>query len=332
MFIDYYHNTTYKIMKTVEMIMKKSDKTFHGKKVSFLVYMRSNYALYLLFLPAFIYFIIFNYLPIFGIVMAFQQFKPLLGFFSSPFVGLKHFIRIFEDPYMSRVFVNTVLLGIYSLLWGFPLPILLALLFNEVKHLKFKKITQTISYMPYFLSIVIVIGIIKDLLSLNDGVINALIAALGFKKINFFVESGWFRTLYIGSGLWQGIGWSSIIYLAAISGVNPELYESAVLDGAKRSQQAFYITIPSIMPTVVILFIFSISGIVGSDVQKILLLYSPVIYATSDVIGTYVYRQGIIGTSQSYSAAVGLLISVISFFILVATNYWARHVSEASLW
>jgi putative aldouronate transport system permease protein len=302
------------------------------KKVPFSVYIRGNYSLYLMYLPAFIYFIIFCYLPIFGIVMAFQQFKPTLGFLHSPFVGLKHFIRFFQDPYMIRVFTNTILLGFYSLIWGFPLPILLALLFNELKNAKFKRVTQTISYMPHFLSLVIVVGIMKEMLGVNDGVINTLIEFLGFSKINFFVEASWFRTIYVVSDLWQGVGWSSIIYLAAIAGINPELYESAVLDGAGRVQQARYITIPSIMPTVVILFIFAIPGLLGSDMQKILLIYTESTYSTADVIGTYVYRQGIEGSSQSYSSAVGLLLSVISLGVLTATNYWAKHVSDTSLW
>ena len=282
--------------------------------------------------PGFLLFLIFCYFPMYGIVMAFQSFKPSLGFFASPYVGLKHFVRLFNDPYFLTTMKNTVILGFYSLIIGFPAPIVLALLFNEIKHTAFKRVMQTISYMPYFLSTVIVIGIIRDMLSVNDGVINQLLAAVGIGKIDFFTSPEWFRTIYIGSGLWQGIGFSTIIYLAAITGVNPEIYESATIDGATRLKQSIYITIPSILPTIMILFIFAVGGILGNDFQKILLIYNPSTYSTSDVISTYVYRSGIEGASQSYSAAVGLFMSVLSLILLAITNYLSKKFGETSLW
>lgn len=294
--------------------------------------MRGHLALYTMLIPGFTMFLIFNYFPMYGITMAFQDFKPALGFFNSPYVGLKHFQRLVSDPYFPKLMRNTLLLGVYSLIFGFPAPILLALMFNEIRHSAYKRVTQTISYMPHFLSTVIVVGILRDMATLNDGIINVVIEALGGEKINFFSTASWFRTLYIGSGIWQGVGFSSIIYLAAISGVNPELYESAVIDGASRTKQAVFITLPSILPTIVILFIFAVGGVLGNDFQKILLMYTPATYSTSDVISTYVYRSGIEGSSQSYSAAVGLFMSVISLILLSTTNAVSRKVGETSLW
>lgn len=321
---------TTEIQAETSVELKK--KHMEGKRQPFLRYIRANFALYTMILPGFILLLVFNYFPMYGIVMAFQSFKPTLGFFDSPYVGLKHFIRLFTDPYFFATFKNTILLGFYSLLFGFPAPIILALLFNEIKHSAYKRVTQSISYMPYFLSMVIVVGIMKDMLTVNDGVVNTAIQVLGGKKIDFFTSANWFRTVYISSGIWQGIGFSSIIYLAAISGVNPEIYESALIDGASRFKQAVYITIPSIMPTIAILFIFAVGGILGNDFQKILLMYNPAIYSTADVISTYIYRSGIEGASQSYSAAVGLFLSVISIVLLASTNFLAKRFGETSLW
>lgn len=294
--------------------------------------LRREFPLYVMLLPGLALLIIFNYIPMYGVVMAFQNFKPALGYFASKWVGLKHFQRIMTDPLFMKAFRNTIVLGVYSLIISFPAPIILALMFNEIKHSAYKRVVQTISYLPYFLSGVIVVGIFKDMLSINDGIVNQVIAGLGLSKIDFFTREEWFRTLYIGTGIWQGVGYSSIIYLAAISGVNPELYEAAVLDGASRLKQATHITIPSIIPTIVILFIFAVGGIVGSDWQKILLIYAPTTYNTSDVISTYVYRSGIEGSSQSYAAAVGLFNSVISLALIIGANTLAKKVGETSLW
>jgi len=296
------------------------------------IYLKTNGILYIMILPGILLFIIFSYVPMYGIIMAFQNYKPALGYFQSPFIGLKHFETLLTDPNFIRAFKNTLILGLLSLVIGFPAPIILALFFNEIKHLKFKKITQTISYMPYFLSTVIVVGITKDLLSMNDGAINNIIASLGFQKINFFVQSEWFRPIYICTGLWQGVGFGTIIYLAAIAGINPELYEASVIDGANRLDQALNITLPGILPTVTILFIFAVGGIIGNDFQKILLIYSPSTYSVADVISTLVYRAGIEGASQSYATAVGLFNSVLSLFLLASTNYIAKKSGEISLW
>ena len=226
-----------------------------------------------------------------------------------------------------------MVLGVESLVFSFPAPIILALLLNELHYERFKKIVQTISYMPYFLSVVIVVGMMKELFSMSDGPINAIMEAIGLKRQNFFMNPAAFRPLYIGSGIWQGVGYGSIIYLAAISGINPEMYESAVLDGAGRIKQMWYITLPSILPTISILFIMAVAGVLGNDFQKILLMYSPRTYATADVISTYVYRYGIetAGNHLSYSSAVGLLVNVVSLFFLLAANFVTGKLSETSL-
>lgn len=275
---------------------------------------------------------IFQYLPIYGIVMAFQRYTPAKGFLHSEFVGLKYFRDFFKDPFCFRIIKNTVLLSLYSLLWTFPAPIILALLLNEVKNKYFKKAVQTITYLPYFISVVILVGMMKELMSPVDGIVNKLITAAGGEAMNFFSEPGWFRTLYIGSALWQGVGYSAIIYMAALAGIDVEQYEAAQIDGAGRFQKIWYITLPGIMPTAVILLIMQMGSLFSSDFQKILLMYSPSIYSTADVISTYTYRYGLENANYSYGAAIGLMLSVISFVFVWGANAFSRRVSDNSLW
>lgn len=305
----------------------------HGKK-SFWQYFTSNKALYIMLIPGILNLLIFKYFPMWGIIISFQQYHPAMGIAGSRWVGFQHYVDFVKDPYFFRIIRNTLVLGALSLFFAFPAPIFFALFLNELKNQKFKRITQTISYMPYFLSIVVVIGLLRDLTNTTDGAINTLIAALGGEKIHFFTRPEMFRPMYIFSGIWQGVGFGSIIYLAAISGINPELYESAVIDGANRPKQIWYITIPSILPTIMILFILAVGGILGSDFQKILLMYSPYTYETADVISTYIYRVGIesAGSNFSYASAVGLFSAVISLIFLTATNRIAKSLSEYSLW
>ncbi|MBS5585594.1 MAG: sugar ABC transporter permease, partial [Clostridiales bacterium] len=278
-------------------------KAAHRKRGYIQRNLRRNWPLYTMVLPAVVLIFIFSYIPMYGIVMAFQQFKPSLGFFHSAWARplYRYFEQVITDPYFARVFRNTVVLGVLNLLWSFPAPILLALLFNEMRSPRFKKITQTISYLPYFISTVVVIGMMK-LLFQDNGPIASVLRNMGFDWTNPFMLPSAFRTLYIGSSLWTGVGYNSIIYLAAISGISQDLYESAVIDGASRFQQAVHITLPSLVPTITILFIFAIPGVVGSDSSKILLMYNEATYATADVLGTYTYRKGIQGNSYSYSA------------------------------
>lgn len=296
-------------------------------------YLRRNWTLYSMVLPGFLLLFIFCYIPMYGIIMAFQNFRPALGYFASPIATpwYKHFAMLFQSALFGKLFKNTLVLGVLSLLWSFPAPIILALLFNEVKWRPLKRMAQTISYMPYFLSTIIVIGILRIFLA-TTGPVNQVLGRYGITMNNQFMNPDAFYTFYIGTGLWTGIGFSSIIYLAAIAGINPEFYEAALMDGATRFQRIRYITLPSLMPTATILLIFSISGIVGNDFQKILLIYNEATYKTADVIQTYVYRVGVRGTAHSFSAAAGLFSSVLSCLLLFAANFFARKVGETSLW
>lgn len=301
------------------------------KRTSFASYFKSNYALYIMIIPSMLCLILFRIVPIFSNVIAFENYDAVKGIFQSKWIGFDNFTKFFRSPFFGRLIGNTFYLGIVTIIFTFPAPIFLALLLNEVKHAKFKKVTQTISYMPYFISTVVVIGLFKEIFSVNDGMVNDMLQVLGFERIYFFGDPSYFRFLYIITSLWAGIGYQSIIYLSAISSVNPELYESAVLDGANRWQQALHITLPGIASTIAILFIMGIGGIVSSDVSKILLMYSPLTYETADVIGTYVYREGILGGSYSYTTAIGLFTSVISLFFVFTTNYISRKISDISM-
>ena len=296
--------------------------------------LRKNWSLYTMILPGFLLLLVFAYIPMYGIVMAFQKFKPTLGFFHSPWANpwYRYFRQLVTDPYFPRIFRNTILLGLYSLLWSFPAPIVLALLFNELQARIFKRVVQTVSYMPHFLSTVIVVGIMKILFATGGPAAVVTKQLFGADWSNPFMIPSLFRTMYIGSGMWAGVGYSSIIYLAAIAGTNPELYEAAIIDGANRFQQVWHVTLPAILPTVVILLIFAVRGIVGGDTQKVLLMYQPMTYETADIIGTYTYRAGLEENKQSYATAVGLFTNVLSFILLVMTNWLARKVNDTSLW
>ena len=250
---------------------------------------------------------------------------------GAPWVGIRWYRVFFSNPLAFRLLRNTFLLGAYSILWGFPATVLIALLFNELHNLKFKKVAQTISYLPYFISVVIIVGMLKEMAS-AEGIFNQIRNLLGLEPVIYFARARHFRTLYIASGIWQNLGWGAIIYLAAIAGIDVCLYDQALIDGANRLQRVIHITIPSIMPTITIMFILTMGGIMGADFQKVLLMYSPLTYETADIIGTYVYREAFENARFSYSAAVGLLMSVISFCFLYTTNMLARKVSETRLW
>jgi ABC-type polysaccharide transport system, permease component len=287
--------------------------------------------LYIMMMPSFILLLIFHYVPIYGITLAFKDYSAAKGILGSTWVGLKYIDMFIHDPFLWRIFRNTILLGVYGLIFAFPASIILAIMFNEVRNKAFKKISQTVSYLPYFISTVIIVGIMKELLSM-DGVVNSIISNTGGEKINFFSEAGWFRTLFISSGIWQGLGWGSIIYIAAIAGISEELYEASVIEGANRFQQTMYITIPCIAPTINIMFILSVGSILGASFEKVYLMYSPGIYETADVISTYVYRRGIEGGSFSYATAVGLINSIVSFLFMWAANMVSRKTQGNSLW
>ena len=292
---------------------------------------RDKYLL-LLILPGFLYYIIFRYIPMTGIIIGFKDYNAYRGIWASPWNNFQHFKDFFGDIMFLRLFRNTLLLGLYSILWGFPAPIIFALLLNEVKNTKFKRTVQTISYMPHFISTVIIVGMILSFLSPTTGIVNRIITAMGGDPIHFMVKSEWFRTIYISSGIWQGTGWGAIIYLAAISNINEELYEAARIDGAKRFKQAIYITLPSITPTIVILFILNVGGILDNDFQKVLLMQNAAIYETADVIQTYVYRRGIISADFSFATAVDISRSIIALGLVSLTNFISSKVSDVSLW
>ncbi|MFM9281201.1 ABC transporter permease [Paenibacillus jiagnxiensis] len=290
-----------------------------------------NKWLYLMILPVLIYYIMFHYVPMYGAVIAFKQFIPAKGILGSEWVGFKHFEEFFSSIYFFRVIKNTVLLSLTNLLFGFPAPIILALLLNEMKSSVFRRITQTITYMPHFITLVVVAGIIRYF-TLSDGLINDVIAFFGGERTAFLQQPESFRPIYVISEIWQQIGWGTIIYLAAISGIDQQQYEAAKIDGATKLQQIRHITFPGILPTVMIMLILALGNIMNVGFEKIILLYSASIYETADVISTYVYRKGILEFNYGYSAAVGLFNSLINFSILILANYISRRASKNSLW
>lgn len=292
---------------------------------------KRNKYIYVMLLPVVVYYLIFHYGPMYGIQIAFKEFSPARGMWGSPWVGFQHFADFFNGYYFWRVLRNTFLLSMYSIIIAFPSSIILALLLNEVHSRVFKRTVQSITYLPHFISMVVVVGMMVDFLS-SRGLVNQVMEWFGGKPIGFLTDPAWFRTLYIASGVWQGIGWGSIIYLAAIANIDPTLYEASRVDGASRFRQMWHITLPGIMPTVLILFILNMGSLLAVDVDKILLMYNPLIYETSDVIGTYVYRKGILQASYSYSTAVGLLNAVVNFIFLIMTNWLSRRMTETKLW
>lgn len=287
--------------------------------------------LYIMMLLPIIYYILFHYLPLYGVLIAFKDYKIAKGVWGSPWVGFKWFEKFLADPYFWKLVKNTLLLNIYGLLWGFPVPILLALMLNEVTNAKFKRAIQTVSYLPHFISTVVVCGMVMNFLSL-DGIINQIIAAFGFDKIQFMVLPEWFRTIFTASGIWQTCGWTSIIYLSALTSVDQEILEAAMIDGANRFQRIKSVMLPSIAPTISIMLIMQIGRLMSLGYEKIILLYNGSTYETADVISTYVYRRGILSADFSYSTAVGLFQSVIGVILLVASNQISKKLSDSSLW
>lgn len=289
--------------------------------------------LYLLLLPSVIWYLLFHYKPIYGLVIAFQDFSLFKGILGSEWIGFENFETFFHSAYFLRNLRNTFLINIYSLIFSFPIPIILALLFNEVKNLKFRKGVQTIMYLPHFISTVIVVGIVTNFLSPESGIINLILNKFGFEKIYFLTRPEWFRKIYISMGIWKSAGFNSIIYLAALAGVNPQLYEAAVIDGASKWRQMLHVTLPGIMPTIIIMLILRIGNLLNVGFESIILLYQPVTYETADVISTYVYRTGIQqDNNYGLAAAAGLFNSVVSFVLVVSANKFSRKFSETSLW
>jgi putative aldouronate transport system permease protein len=291
----------------------------------------ANRWVYGMLAPVLLYYLIFQYGPMYGAVIAFKDFIPAQGIFRSPWVGFQWFSDFFKSFYFGRLLRNTVLISVYDIIFGFPIPIIFALLLNDLNNQRFKKTVQTVTYMPHFISTVVVVGMLNIFMA-RRGPINDIIAALGGERIPFMNEPGWFRGLYVGSGIWQEFGWSSVIYLAALASIDPSLYEAAFMDGASRWRQRLHITLPGIAPTIIILLILRVGRVMTVGFEKVLLMYNPMTYETGDVISTFVYRQGLLEMNYSYSAAIGLFNSVINFLLLVSVNKASRSMSETSLW
>ncbi|XID92190.1 ABC transporter permease [Paenibacillaceae bacterium WGS1546] len=292
---------------------------------------RSKYLL-LLFLPALLYYILFKYVPMFGILISFKDYNPFKGVWESEWVGLKHYSLFFHSPDFAKLLKNTILLGFYKIVFSFPAPILLALLLNEVRIALVKRLVQSISYLPHFISNVVVVSMMFLFLSPTNGPVNQFIEWLGYDSINFMQDEKYFRTLYILSEIWQHVGWETIIYLAALSAIDPQLYEAARVDGANRWHQVRHITVPGIMSAIVILFILNIGHVLDIGFEKVLLMLNPSIYSTADVLGTYVYRTGIQAMNYSYGTAIDLFTSVINLLFILTANWVSRRKSETSLW
>lgn len=282
-------------------------------------------------LPVIIYYILFHYKPMYGAIIAFKDFSPLLGIERSPWVGFKHFKDFFNGYYFWRILRNTIVISLNSLLFGFPAPIIFALLLNELRNQRFKRIVQTVTYMPHFISLVVICGMIKEF-TMSTGVIPDILSYFGFQKTNLLDKPHLFVPIYVISGIWQEVGWESIIYLAALASIDPELYEAAAIDGAGRWKQLWNVTLPGIVPTIMILLVLRIGRLLSVGHEKIILLYNPAIYETADVISSFVYRKGLQEFNWSYSAAVGMFNSVINLFLLVMANRFSRKISESSLW
>ncbi|NOV01092.1 ABC transporter permease [Paenibacillus planticolens] len=290
-----------------------------------------NKYLYLMMVPVLAYYFIFHYAPMYGALIAFKEYSPMKGILGSPWIGFKNFQDFFGSYYFWRILKNTIVISLYSLVFEFPAPIILALLINEVRSKMFKRVAQTITYMPYFISMVVICGIITDFTN-ADGVINKIVMAFGYDGQAMLQKPELFRPIYILSEIWQRIGWESIIYIAALMGIDQEQYEAARMDGASRWKQIVYITLPGIMPTIAIMFILRMGNLLNVGFEKIILLYNPVTYETADVISSFVYRKGLLEFGWSYSSAVGLFNSVINLILLITANYISRKVNESSLW
>lgn len=292
---------------------------------------RKNWILYLMAVPTIIYLIIYCYAPMAGLYIAFTDYKITGGIFDGKWVGFDWFIRFFQGPYFVRLMRNTLVLSLETLLWGFPIPIIFALVLNEIRSKPFKRIAQTITYLPHFISIVVICGLVIDFTSL-DGLFNTIIQACGGEPIAFLTKPEWFRTVYVSSEVWQTFGWNSIIFLAALTGIDMQQFEAARLDGASRVQQMFYISLPGILPTIVTVLLMRVGHLMSIGFEKVFNLYSPATYETADIISTYVYRQGILSANYSSAAAIGLFNSVINLILVVMMNRISRKLTETSLW
>jgi len=306
-------------------------------KESFGKYFRKNYDLYLLLIPALVFVTIFNIIPLYGISLAFKDYNmfaadtPWKSIGASEWVGLKHFINVFGRPDFKRALTNTLIISTYKIIFNFPLPIIFAIFLNEVKSIKFQKGLQVIVYLPHFLSWAVVAGIFVTLLS-STGVVNSFLEYLGFERVKFMMDNSIFRKVLVFSDAWKEVGWNSIIYFAAIAGLDQECYESAHVDGANRFQQMWYITIPGLMPTIILMLIIRVGNIMDAGFSQIFAMYNPTVYESADIIGTYVYRMGLGKMDFSTGTAVGLFNSLIALILVLSSNRLAKKLTGKSIW
>ncbi|WP_235886211.1 ABC transporter permease [Paenibacillus cymbidii] len=282
--------------------------------------------------PCLLYYVLFKYLPIFGIVISFKDYNLYRGIWASHWVGFRYYHMFLQNPDFWPILRNTILLGAYKLLFGFPVPVAIALFMNELKHAAFKRFVQTASYLPHFISNVVVASMVVLFLSPSSGLVNRILASLGIPAVNFLVDPGWFRTIYVASDIWQHFGWETIIFLAALTAIDPVLYEAADIDGANRARKLVHVTLPGIMPAVMIVLILNVGKVLEIGFEKVYLLSNPATYGTSDIISTYVYRVGLTSSNFSYATAIDLMTGVVSLVFLLSANYLSRKFSENSLW
>lgn len=305
-------------------MQKKIFHTFYGYKKYF--------SLFVMFIPAIIFFVVFKYIPMYGVTLAFKDYNIAKGILASEWVGLEHFEKLMRTSTFTRAVRNTIFISFGKLLFGFPAPIILALLLNEVKNIKFKKVVQTISYMPHFLSWVILAGIFNQFFSPSTGVINYILGCFRIDPIYFLASNEWFRPVLIGTSIWQGVGWGTVVYIAAITGINPEYYEAAECDGATRFQKMFKITLPLLAPTIAVLFILRVGSVLDAGFDQVFNMYSAAVYETGDIIDTYVYRVGLGDMKYDVATAVGLFKNAIGFVLVVITNFVSKKLSGSGVW
>lgn len=301
------------------------------KKRSFLGSVKRNWQLWLLLMPALVYILIFAYQPMYGAFIAFKDFNPRLGIMKSPWAGLKYFQQFFQTSIFSKTLINTILLSVFNLLWSFPIPVIFALLLNQVRNKRFKAFIQTVTYAPNFISVVVLVGMVTLFLAPGSGFLTGIFQKMGAKDSLYLVRPEYFRTIYVASGVWQTMGFSSIIFLAALTGVSPELHESAMIDGAGIMKRIWHIDIPAILPTIVIMLIMAIGNILSIGYEKVYLLQNGMNLEVSEIISTYVFKTGIRSAQYSFATAVGLFNSVINLILLVSANFIAKKTTEISL-
>lgn len=318
-------------MQQINKPLSQNTFTQRLRKSEFYSYWKYRY-LIVMFIPVIIYYIVFHYVPIYGVLLAFKDYRFKLGIMGSKWVGLEHFKFIFSTASFWEVFKNTLIISLYKLMVSFPAPILFALLLNEIGNKYFKRIIQTISYLPHFVSWVVLGGLFMQFLSPSIGPINIILKGLGMNPVYFLADPKWFRTVLVSTTVWKGIGWGSIVYLAALTGVNPELYEAATVDGAGRFKKVIHVTIPALVPVITIMFILAVGNLISDDFDQIFNLYNPAVYKVGDVISTYSYRMGLVNMEYSIATALGLFKNIISLVLIVTTNIITKRINEYGIW